>query len=226
MSKIGAVGFCVVSDFQRPKRELVEALGELRTPLVSDAMGRFQAMDAAIKPIITNQRIAGPAFTIKLPPHDNLMLHKSFQYVQPGDVIVIDAQGDTTCAILGDNVSFKCQKLGVAGLVIDGAIRDVADIRDLGFQIFTRGVIPNSPGKNGPGEINTPICCGGVIVRPGDLILGDGDGVVVVPQEIALEVIEKAKAKEAQEAEGRKRNEAGDLSAPWVDEVLKEKGLL
>jgi RraA family protein len=226
VSRIGEIGFCIVTDFPRPPREVTLALGELRTPLVSDVMGRFRVMDFALKPIIPNRLIVGPAFTIKMPPHDNLMLHKAFQYVQPGDIIVIDVQGDTTCAILGDNISFKCQKLGVAGVVIDGAIRDVAEIRDLGFQIFTRGVIPNGPGKNGPGEINTPISCGGVIVRPGDLILGDDDGVVVVPQEIALEVSKKAKAKEAQEAEGRRQTAGGNLSAAWVDEVLKARGLL
>lgn len=226
MEMIGTIGFCINSDFQRPDKKVTEALHELRSPLVSDAMGRFQVMDASIRPLIQNQVIAGPAFTIKVPPHDNLIVHKSLQLVQPGDLVVIDAQGDTTCAILGDNMSFKYQMLGVAGLVIDGAIRDVAEVRELGFQIFTRGIIPNGPGKNGPGEINTPVSCGGVLVRPGDLILGDDTGIVVIPQEIAWEVIEKANAKKVQEAEGRRRNESGDLSAPWVDEVLLEKGLL
>jgi RraA family protein len=225
MDTIGRIGFCINPDFHRPGGEIVAALAELRSPLISDAMGRFQVMDAALRPIIADQPIAGPAFTIKVPPHDNLLVHKSLQYVQPGDIVVIDAQADTTCAILGDNVSFKYQKLGVAGLIIDGAIRDVAEIRELGFQIFTRGIIPSGPGKNGPGEINTSVSCGGVVVRPGDLILGDDTGIVVIPQEIAGEVIEKARAKKAQEAEGRRHNEAGDLSAPWVDEILRQKGL-
>ena len=217
MDTIGTIGFCINSDYERPDPELTKALYELRSPLVSDAMGRFQVMDAALRPILDNRLIAGPAFTIKVPPHDNLLVHKSLQYVKPGDLVVIDAQGDTTCAILGDNMSFKYQKLGVAGLVIDGAIRDVAEVRELGFQIFARGIIPNGPAKNGPGEINTPISCGGVLVRPGDLILADDTGIVVIPQNIAGEVIEKARRKGDQEAEARRRNEAGDLSAPWVD---------
>jgi RraA family protein len=225
MESIGRIGFCINPDFHRPEREVVAALAELRSPPVSDAMGRFQVMDAALRPILADRPIVGPAFTIKVPPHDNLLVHKSLQYVQPGDIVVIDAQGDTTCAILGDNVTFKYQKLGVAGLVIDGAIRDLAEIREMGFQVFTRAIIPNGPAKNGPGEINTPISCGGVVVRPGDLILADDSGIVVVPQEIAREVIDKARAKEALEAEGRRQNEAGDLSALWVDEILKEKGL-
>ncbi|MBI1958113.1 MAG: RraA family protein [Candidatus Rokubacteria bacterium] len=144
-------------------------------------------------------RIAGPAFTVRTARHDNLMLHAAIYLAEPGDVIVV-AAGDAEMAVAGGNVCAVAQRRGVVGFVIDGVIRDVAESRANAFPVFARGVSPIPGGKDGPGEINAPITCGGVRVTPGDVLVADEEGIVVVPWARAAEVLAKAQAKAAADA--------------------------
>ncbi|MBI2526965.1 MAG: RraA family protein [Candidatus Rokubacteria bacterium] len=144
-------------------------------------------------------RIAGPAFTVRTARHDNLMLHAAIYLAEPGDVIVVEA-GDQEMAVAGGNVCAVAQGRGVQGFVIDGVIRDVAESRARGFPLFARGVSPIPGGKEGPGQINAPITCGGVHVGPGDVVVADEEGIVVVPGVRAAEVLARAQAKASADA--------------------------
>lgn len=143
--------------------------------------------------------MVGTAFTIKVRVADNLMVHKALDYAQPGDVLVIDAEGDTEHAILGEIMTREAMVNGLAGFLIDGAIRDAGEIKKMEFPVFARGVTPRGPFKDGPGEINTPVSCGGVVVNPGDIIVGDEDGVVIIPSVDAEDILKKVEIKHENE---------------------------
>ena len=156
-----------------PPLELAAALEALGTPAISDGMNHFNTMDPAIRPILERRSIAGPAATLRLRPGDNLMLHKSLGLVRPGDVLVVDTCGCTTSSILGELIATAAFQAGLAGIVIDGGIRDIQQLKEKAYPIFARFVTPAVGGKDGPGEFGYPISCGGVPVHPGDLIVGD-----------------------------------------------------
>jgi RraA family protein len=170
-------------------------------------------------------RVVGPALTVKVPPSDNLMIHKALTLVKPGDVMVIDGGGDHAWALLGFLMVSTAIKLGLAGIVVDGCVRDAAEIRASGFPVFAAGINPNGPMKEGPGEINFPIQCGGQPVHPGDMIVADGDGVVVVPQAHAAGTVDKVKAVIAKEEARLVEIKEGVTTFPGLDEILKQKGL-
>jgi regulator of RNase E activity RraA len=154
------------------------------------------------------------------------MVHKSLDVAEPGDVIVVDAGGSTMNAVLGDLVSSKARHRGVAGFVVDGLIRDLPAIREFGdFPVYARGVTPIGPLHRGPGEINHPICCGGIVIHPGDIIMGDLNGVVVIPLAIAESLLTSLRQKSASEAEYTAAVARGDFSNEWVDRFLAESGL-
>lgn len=174
---------------------VIEQFREIPTTAISDVLKGMNNITPAVKPLKDDYRIAGRAFTVKTAVGDNLAVLKAIKEGKPGDIIVVDAKGDTYRAIAGDFVVGMMQTMGFGGLVVDGVIRDIVDIKALNFPVFSKGTTVSSGGKNGPGETNTPISCGGAQVNPGDIIVGDIDGVVVVPQERAEEVLEKAKEK-------------------------------
>jgi regulator of RNase E activity RraA len=185
---------------ERPPRELVAGLGKLSPTTLSDVLTFESVMRLGIRPLWPGMpRIAGPAFTVRTAKHDNLMLHAAIYRAEPGDVIVVEA-GDDEMAVAGGNVCAVAQRRGVAGFVIDGVIRDVAESRANGFPLFARGVSPIPGAKDGPGEINGTITCGGVTVNPGDVIVADEEGIVVVPRAQAAEVLKKGDAKAAADA--------------------------
>ena len=185
---------------ERPPRELVTALGKLSPTTLSDVLELESVMRIGIRPLWPAMpRIAGPAFTVRTAKHDNLMLHAAIYRAEAGDVIVVEA-GDEEMAVAGGNVCAVAQRRGVAGFVIDGVIRDVAESRANGFPLFARGVSPIPGAKDGPGEINAPVVCGGVAVHPGDVIVADEEGIVVVPRARAAEVLKRAEAKAAADA--------------------------
>ena len=168
-------------------------------------------------------RIAGPAFTVRTGPHDNLMFHAAIYLAQPGDVIVVEA-GDEEMAVAGGNVCAIAQRRGVAGLIVDGLIRDVGEARENRFPVFARGASPIPAKRGGGGDINAPIRCGGVEVKPGDVVVADAEGIVVVPRARAQDVLAKAQAKVATDSalsldqwEQRHRSN--------VEAQLKAKGL-
>lgn len=203
--------YTVVRDIQRPPAEAIEALRPFASAILSDTLGRYATLDAGIKAIVDGMRVIGPAVTVKAYPADNLMIHLSLKIARPGDVLVVDADSVTDTAVIGELVAYCAQRLGIAGMIVDGAVRDRAGIRDLGWPVFARAVVPNGPLKNGPGSINVPLAIGGQIVNPGDIIVGDEDGVVVVPRERWEATASAARAIEDKEAKTRARIEAGEI---------------
>ncbi len=220
------VGYRVFLSFPRPEQEVVEEYKKYCTGNITDNMSRFGSMHASIKAVNKpGVKLVGVAVTVKARIGDNLLTHKALDVAQPGDVIVIDAQGDTSVAILGEIMCHYARARGITGFVVDGAVRDADGIREMGFPVFARGVTPIGPFKNGPGEINVPIACGGVAVHPGDIIVGDDDGVIVVPRLEAKEILEKTKIQAEKEARAIAAYDAGDLSGrEWVDEALQKGG--
>ncbi|MHB1161911.1 MAG: RraA family protein [Chloroflexota bacterium] len=217
-------GFIVHTRVDRPPRQLVEPFKELVTCNICDALGRFGAMHYDIKPMVPGWKIAGPAITVRTRPCDNLLIYKALEMAQPGDVLVIANYEYETNATWGDLTSMIGKARGIAGMVTDGLVRDIAGLKEVGLPVFARGLTPNSPQKDGPGEINVPVSCGGVIVNPGDIVVGDDDGVVVVPRADAELVIELTRKIIAKEEKTVKDIQSGKLIPEWVNKTLAEKG--
>jgi regulator of RNase E activity RraA len=220
-------GFRIRADVDRPDPDVVAGLGEFETPAISDLMNRLFTMSTAIRPMTDPRlKILGPACTVKVYPGDNLMVHKSLDLARPGDVVVVDASSSDLTAVLGDLVSTKARHRGVAGFVVDGLVRDLPAIQALGdFPVFARGVTPIGPLHRGPGEVNFPISAGGIVVQPGDVIVGDLNGVVVVPRAIAPSLLERLRSRASADADYQAAVARGDFSNSWVDAVLQDAGL-
>ena len=214
-------GFRIRLDFKRPSKEMIEQYSQFETPDISDILNRMYAVNTGIRNMANHESICGPVCTVKVFPGDNLMVHKVLDVAQPGDIVVIDAGGSKSNAVLGDLISRKAKHRGIAAFVIDGLIRDVPDVREVGMPVFARGETPIGPLHRGPGEINYPISCGGIVINPGDIIVGDRSGLVVVRQEFAEDTLEKLHVqKKALESyvEGVKK---GEFSNQWVDDYLE-----
>ncbi|MEV6005290.1 RraA family protein [Streptomyces sp. NPDC051976] len=190
---------------------------------LADVLGREQVMDIGVRPLWGPMpRLAGPAFTVRCPPGDNLMLHAAIHRAEPGSVIVVEA-GDVDYAVAGGNVCAVAQRRGIAGFVVDGVIRDLAEVRESGFPVFARGVIPIPGAKKVAGPLNAPVRCGGVRVAAGDIVVADEEGVVVTPADRRDEVLAAARAKLAKEAgESLDAWEAAHRSR--IDTILREQG--
>ena len=212
-------------DIPRPAPEIVKGFQGLATTAIADIIDLSSVMRYAIHPLWSDMpRIAGPAFTVRTPRHDNLMLHAAIYRAEPGDVIVVEA-GDDSMAVAGGNVCAIARKRGVAGFIVDGVIRDIGESRANGFPLFARGRSPIPAAKEGPGEINHPIRCGGVVVNPGDIVVADDEGIVVVALARAPEVLKKAQAKA--EADAQMSLEAWEKNhRARLDATLKAKGYL
>src|SRR5690625_157793 len=174
---------------------VIQQFKEIPTTAISDVLKGMNNINPLVKPLKDEYKIAGQAFTVKTAVGDNLALLKALKEAKPGDILVVDVKGDTYRAVAGDFVVGMMQTMELGGLVVDGVIRDIHDIKALNFPVFSKGTTVSSGGKNGPGETNVPISCGGASVNPGDIVVGDMDGVVVIPREKAEEVLEGAKAK-------------------------------
>lgn len=220
-------GCRIIKDFKRPDPALVAQFQGMPVANIDDCMQRIAAVDSAIKPIGYKGPMVGTAFTVRVCQGDNLMLHAAMDLAKPGDVIVIDAGGFEDRAIFGELMATYMKVRGIRGVICDGAIRDYGGLAALeNFQVYARSASPNGPYKNGPGEINTPVVCGGKLVCPGDIVVADDDGVLFVRPQDAQALIEATKAVEAKEA-GIMRHilEDGTYIRPWVDEKLKELGV-
>ncbi|MCI2256133.1 RraA family protein [Domibacillus sp. PGB-M46] len=171
---------------------IVEQFEDIPTTCISDALQGMNNLSSAIQPLKEEYRVAGRAFTVKMPVGDNLVVLKAIREAKPGDVLVIDAKGDTYRAIAGDFIVGMAQTLGIKGIIVDGVIRDVVGIKELNYPVFCKGTTIAASGKAGQGEINVPISCGGVTIQPGDIIVGDADGVTVIPQEAEEEVLKQS----------------------------------
>jgi regulator of RNase E activity RraA len=173
---------------------------DIPTTVLADVLGAEQVMDFGVRPLFRPiPRVAGPAFTVKGPPGDNLMLHAAIYRAAPGSVIVVEA-GDVDYALAGGNVCAVAQRRGIAAFVIDGVIRDLAEVQDMRFPVFARGVIPVAGSKAAVVPLGTPVRCGSVIVRAGDVVVADDEGVVVTPFDRSAEVLSDARARLAREA--------------------------
>ncbi|MDR3565272.1 MAG: RraA family protein [Negativicutes bacterium] len=218
------VGFRIITKINRPSKELVESFRGLPVANIADEMNRFYCVDAKIKPF-NDTPLLGTAFTVKARTADNLMFHKAIDLAQPGDIIVVDVQGDLTNSVVGEIMMRQVLKRGISGIVVDGAIRDVEALREMNVAIYAAGVTPKGPYKDGPGEINVPICCGGIVVKPGDILVGDADGIVVIDPQDAPELLEKAKSKLKKEQATFKAIEEGTVDrSMYSDEAFIKKG--
>lgn len=193
--------------------ELADALGAFPLGNLCNADSRVTALDPAVTPLFQGARLSGQARTARISPGQNAAIHMAVHAAAPGDVLIVDAGGDRGHGPFGDILAACCMEKGVRGLVIDGTIRDTAEIREMGFPVFCLGANPTATAKKDPGAVDVDIDCGGVAVRPGDFIVGDDDGVVVVPRAIAAAVIEGAAAVDRREIAIKARLAAGESTA-------------
>lgn len=218
------IGYRIMKRRRAVSLDIARQFLDLPVANVSDCMHRMFAGGARLRPNYTGGRMAGPALTVRTRPGDNLMIHKALQLAKAGDVIVVDAGGDLTNALIGEIMVGHALKIGVAGIIINGAIRDADELRAGPLPVFAAGVTHRGPYKDGPGEINVPITIDGMVIEPGDLVLGDGDGILAVPQDAAPDLLRATQAKQAAEVKMIAEIAAGTYSAPWVDETLKRGG--
>lgn len=217
----------VIRDIDRVAAAVVAQAAQYPSSILADVAGRRGALSGRIAPLAPSMRFAGPALTVEVRPGDNLMIHAAMALAQPGDVIVVDGKGDLTSALMGEIMCQQCVALGVTAVVIDGAVRDSEAIRELGFPMFAAGLNPNGPTKYVPGRVNHPVSVGGVTVNPGDLVVGDADGVTVIEREKAASLLPLAEEKVAAEtqriADIRSRKA---LRPKWLDGALRAAGVI
>ena len=214
-------------DFERVSPAIVKKASMFAASILADVAGRRGTLDGRIKPLSHSTRLAGPALTIEVRAGDNLMIHAAMSMAKPGDVLVVDGKADRTCALMGSIMINACKKLGLAGVILDAAHRDTEELLELGFPFYSVGSNPNGPTKFVPGRINWPISCGGVAINPGDLIVGDADGVVVIEREKAESLLDLAAKKVADERERIADIVAGrNLRPKWLEGSLRAAGVL
>ena len=218
------VGFKVAKRRRAVSPETVAKFRELPVANVSDCMSRMLAGGARLRPMHAGGVLAGPALTVKTRPGDNLMIHKALNIAQPGDIIVVDAGGDLTNSLIGEIMLSFAAKQGVAGIVINGAIRDLGTISKGSFPVYAAGVTHRGPYKDGPGEINVTIAIDGMIIEPGDLMLGDEDGLLCVPYDLTEGLYRDTKKKYDGEQKQLAEIAAGTSDRSWVDASLTRLG--
>ena len=201
--------------------EIARQYLEIPVANVSDCMNRMTAGGARLRPMHAGGRMAGPALTIKTRPGDNLMIHKALQLAKPGDILVVDGGGELTNSLIGEIMLGDAIKQGVKGVVINGAIRDADEVAKMTLPVFAAGVTHRGPYKDGPGEINVPIAIDGMVIEPGDLVIGDEDGLLCVPYDDAAHLLEAARKKQVVEAGMIASIAAGTFDRSWVDASLK-----
>lgn len=209
----------IYKDFKRPDPALVEQFKGIPSSNIGDMMNRLFNMQGDIKAYAPKVPLLGTAFTVKAPEGDNMFFHIAIGLAKPGDVLIIDAGGSMERSLCGEMMYTEAMARGIVGFVVNGCIRDTDCLDTLGFPVYAKGVTPQGPWKNGPGEINVPICCGGQVVFPGDIIVGDPDGIVVIHPEDAPEIAELAKekfAKEQKTLENRRNGIHKDSLEKWM----------
>lgn len=222
----GNFGFRIGPDFNRPEPELIERLRGYETPPLADGLNKFNVIDPRIKPVSDSLKIAGPALTVRVRPGDNLMVHKAISMIKEGDVLVIDTCGCMNYTVLGDLMVSAAVYKKTGGIVVDGGVRDIEELRKKGYPVFAKYFTPAVGDKDGPGEINYPICCGGVPVLPGDLIVGDINGVVVIPPDQLEGILEGAEKKLAYEKKRAEEILQGNIEKMDIEEKLRKAGVI
>jgi len=218
------VGLQILKRQRQVPAQLVQAFKGLPVANVSDCMTRMTAAGARVRPMHKSGHLAGPALTVKTRPGDNLMIHKALTMARQGDVIVVDAGGDLTNSLFGEIMVATAVKIGVAGVVLNGAVRDAAEIGQGHFPLYAAGVTHRGPYKDGPGEINVPIAIDGMVIHPGDLVIGDADGLLCVPFDDAEAVLAATHKKMEAEKKTLADIAAGRLDTAWIDATLRRIG--
>lgn len=217
----------IQTEFTRVDAATVLAASAFASSILADVAGRRGALHGRIKALSPGMRVCGPAFTVDVRAGDNLMIHAAMALAQSGDVLVIDGKADQTCALMGSIMLNACKKLGLAGVVLDASIRDTEELALLAFPVWSLGANANGPTKNVPGRINSAVSCGGVTVHPGDLVVGDADGVVVVERALAAALLPLAAAKVADEHKRIADISSGKAIRPgWLNAALRTAGVL
>ncbi|WP_028998861.1 RraA family protein [Azohydromonas australica] len=211
--------------FERVSPELVERAKKFQSAILCDVFGRRGTLNARVQALNPAMQVAGPAFTVEVRPGDNLMFHVALALAQPGDVIIVDGKGDDTCALFGELMVSQAEAAGLAGFVVDAASRDTDTLADGKFPIFAAGRNPCGPTKGLGGTFCKPISVAGVPVQPGDLVLGDADGVVVIPRADVERVLQAAEKKQADEKVRLEEIARGELVSPWLHDALLAAGL-
>lgn len=223
-----SVGFRAFLDIERPAPELIEAYREIPSSNIGDVVLRMNCMFGGIK-AYNKRLLVGPAFTVKVPAGDNLVAQTALDYAQPGDVIVIDGAGYKDRALVGGMMLAYAEERKLGGFVVNGAVRDLDDIKNSPLPVFAIAATPLGPYREGPGEINVPVVCGGQVVMPGDLLVGDSDGIVVVPKNDAEELLDACRANLAMEQDEMDQMKAGTYEPQkhvkiFTDAFLKRGG--
>jgi len=218
------VGFRIYTKFTRPDPALVAQFKGVPVAVIGDEMNRLCCMEARIRPL-NKAPLLGVAMTVRTRPGDNLLLHRALDMAAPGDIIVVDGQGELSNAIAGENMMMWAHKRQLGGVIVDGAMRDIEAISKMSMPVFAAGIQPRGPYKSGPGEINVPITCGGIVVFPGDIVAGDEDGIVVVRPAEAAAIVKKAHERHRKEEVTRQTILAGtyDRSA-YTEDALRKVG--
>ena len=225
MAEAGKIGFRIFNNPPRPDATLIDHFRDFASPNIADAMGRFHFMDPEIQSR-TGFKLCGVAVTVMTRPGDNLMVHKAIEIATAGDIIVVNTGGNRSNAVFGELMGRAAVAVELGGLVVDGAIRDIEALVAIGFPAFSRTVSPGGCHKDGPGEINVPIVCGDTVVMPGDIVIGDPGGVVVVPQGDAAEVLRLVNDLKEKEIRRILEIESGQVFNPDIDATLKAKGVI
>ena len=218
------IGFRILNRKHSVDLKIAKRFLDLPVANVSDCMLRLTAGGSRIRPMHKSGQLAGPALTVKTRPGDNLMLHKAIDIAEPGDIIVCDAGGDLTNSLMGELMLAHAVKREVGGFVLNGAIRDAEAFLDVNLPVFAAGVTHRGPYKDGPGEINVSVAIDGMVIEPGDLIIGDWDGILAVPLNEVVSILKKTEEKQASEIQEMRKIEAGEWDRSWVDKMLIERG--
>ena len=214
-------------DFERVAPDVVKRASGFQAAILADVAGRRGTLNGCIAAVSGEMRLAGPALTVEVRPGDNLMIHAAMAIAKPGDVLVIDGKGDRTCALMGAIMINQCKAIGIAGVVMDAAARDIDELKQLGLPVFSVGANPNGPTKFVPGRVNWPVSVGDTAVNPGDLVVGDADGVVIIERQRAEGLLDLAARKvqdETKRIEGIRKRE--QLTPLWLEGALRAAGVL
>lgn len=219
-----ALGFRIFPSPTRAPKQTIDALGQHAVSNLCDSMGRTHNASGALQPMHAGGKLCGPALTVRTAPGDNLLIHKAIDMAQPGDIIVVDGAGTLDAALIGDIMTSYAASRQVRGFVIDGAVRDTEELAARDLPVYARGISPRGPTREGPGEINVAVSIDGTVVQPGDIVVGDADGLVFVPPAQADELLKAVAALLAKEKALLDAIAQNKADRRWVDETLKAKG--